>query len=60
MCIFCSVGFSIPIVMWTFSLSFRVPSQVCTCSDTNLEKEAMKSKESRLDVSSVGHVLKLR
>jgi len=31
----------------------------CTCSDINKEKEAKESKELRLEVSSVDHVLKV-
>lgn len=32
----------------------------CTCSDINMKKEAKESKELRLDISAVDHVLTAR
>jgi len=54
------LGVSIPIVNWTFYLSFLQPAISSAHAATLTWTEAKQSKELRLDVSSVDRVLKVR
>ena len=59
-CMFCSLGFSIAIVNWTFYFIFLSGCCLkCKYCDINMGKEAKESKELRLQVSSVDYVFKV-